>query len=255
MALEIITIPCLSDNYVYLLRDGETGTTAVVDCPTAPPVLAELEKQGWSLDMILLTHHHWDHVDGVEELARATGAKIIGAKADAHRLPPLDTEVAEGDRLQLGNLNFEVLDVSGHTVGHVAYVFHKALAVFTGDSLMAWGCGRVFEGTMEMMWNSLQKFHNLPRAMNIYSGHEYTILNGKFALTIEPDNESLHQRMAAEAATRAKDGFTVPSLLGLELATNPFLRAGHIKVKTALDMQDATNLEVFTEIRTRKDNF
>ncbi len=255
MALEIITLPCLSDNYVYLLRDDETGTTAVVDCPEAAPVLAALETRGWSLDMILITHHHWDHIDGVAELAKATGAKLIGAKADAHRLPPLDTEVSEGDRLQLGNLNFEVLDVSGHTIGHVAYVFHKALAVFTGDSLMAWGCGRVFEGTMDMMWHSLQKFHTLPRAMNVYSGHEYTLSNGKFALTIEPDNESLHQRMAETEATRAKGEPTVPSGLGLELATNPFMRAGHIKVKTALGMLDATDAEVFAEIRTRKDNF
>jgi len=255
MPLEIITIPCLSDNYVYLLRDKETGTTAAVDCPEAAPVLAELKKQGWALDMILITHHHWDHIDGVAELAEATGAKLVGAKADAHRLPPLDIEVAEGDRLHLGNLNFEVLDVSGHTVGHVAYVFHKALAAFTGDSLMAWGCGRVLEGTMEMMWHSLSKFHALPRAMNIYSGHEYTLANGKFALTIEPDNDSLHQRMKETEAARAKGAFTVPSGLGLELATNPFMRANHIKVKTALGMQDATDAESFAEIRTRKDNF
>ncbi len=255
MALEIITIPCLSDNYVYLLRDQETGTTAVVDCPDAAPVLAELKKRDWSLDTVFLTHHHYDHIDGVNDLVKATGAKVIGAKADAHRLPPLDTEVSEGDRLKLGHLNIEVLDVSGHTIGHVAYVFHKALAVFTGDSLMAWGCGRVFEGTMDMMWHSLQKFHTLPRAMNVYSGHEYTLSNGKFALTIEPDNPSLHQRMADVAATRAKGEFTVPSGLGLELATNPFMRAGHPKVKTALDMQDATDAEVFAEIRTRKDNF
>ncbi len=255
MALEIITIPCLSDNYVYLLRDQETGTTAVVDCPDAAPVLAELKKRDWSLDTVFLTHHHYDHIDGVNDLVKATGAKVVGAKADAHRLPPLDTEVSEGDRLKLGNLNIEVLDVSGHTVGHVAYVFHKALAVFTGDSLMAWGCGRVFEGTMDMMWHSLQKFHTLPRAMNVYSGHEYTLSNGKFALTIEPDNPSLHQRMADVAATRAKGEFTVPSGLGLELATNPFMRAGHPKVKIALGMQDATDAEVFAEIRTRKDNF
>ena len=255
MPLEIITIPCLSDNYVYLIREPETGTVAVVDAPEAAPILAELEKQGWTLDQILLTHHHDDHIEGVGELVKATGAKVIGAKADAHRLPPLDTAVSEGDRLQLGNLNYEVLDVSGHTVGHVAYIFHKALAAFTGDSLMAWGCGRVFEGTMDMMWGTMQKFHALPRAMNIYSGHEYTASNGKFALTIEPDNESLQQRAEAVSAARAKGEFTVPSGLGLELATNPFLRASHVKVKTALGMEDSTDAEVFAEIRTRKDNF
>ncbi|MBV1865574.1 MAG: hydroxyacylglutathione hydrolase [Rhodobacteraceae bacterium] len=255
MPLEIVTIPCLSDNYVYLIRDVETGTVAVVDAPEAAPILAELQARDWQLDQILLTHHHYDHIDGVEELVKATGAKVIGAKADAHRLPPLDTAVSGGDRLQLGNMNYEVLDVSGHTIGHVAYIFHKGLAAFTGDSLMAWGCGRVFEGTMDMMWETMQKFHALPRAMDIYSGHEYTANNAKFALTIEPDNESLLQRAQAVKAERAKGEFTVPVGLGLELATNPFLRAGHIKVKTALGMEDATDAEVFAEIRSRKDNF
>ena len=148
-----------------------------------------------------------------------------------------------------------MIDVSGHTLGHIAFIFDEALAAFTADSLMAWGCGRVFEGTMDMQWATMQKLQDLPRAMTIYSGHEYTTSNGKFAMTIEPDNESYQKRMVETDAARAKGEPTVPSNLGLELATNPFLRASHPKLKAAIGMEDATDAEVFAEIRTRKDNF
>ncbi|MCP5072475.1 MAG: hydroxyacylglutathione hydrolase [Rhodobacteraceae bacterium] len=255
MPLDIVTVPCLADNYAYLIRDEATGKVAVADVPEAGPILKALGERGWQLDQILITHHHYDHIDGVDEVRKATGAKVVGYAADAGRLPPLDVALDDGETHQLGEETCEVIDVSGHTIGHIAYVFHDALAAFTGDSLMAWGCGRVFEGTMEMMWGSLSKFHALPRAMQIYSGHEYTASNAKFAVTIEPDNPSLHERAAAVTQARAKGEYTVPSGLGLELATNPFLRAGHVKVKTALGMTNATDAEVFAEIRTRKDNF
>lgn len=255
MPLEIITVPCLSDNYAFILRETETDQVAVVDVPEAKPILDVLAAKGWSLDHILLTHHHDDHIMGVEELRTATGASVSGGAPDAYRLPPLDSKLSDGDTFQLGAETCRVIDVSGHTLGHIAFIFDKALAAFTADSLMAWGCGRVFEGTMDQQWATLHKFHALPRAMTIYSGHEYTTSNGKFALTIEPDNESYLSRMKATEDARAKGEPTVPSNLGLELATNPFLRANHPKVKAALGMADATDAQVFAEIRKRKDNF
>lgn len=255
MPLEVVTIPCLSDNYAFVLHETESGQTAVVDVPEAKPILDVLSDRGWSLDHILITHHHDDHIMGVAEVRSETGASVHGGAPDAYRLPPLDTQLSDGDTFQLGSEACRVIDVSGHTLGHIAFIFDEALAAFTADSLMAWGCGRVFEGTMDMQWATMQKFHDLPRAMTIYSGHEYTTSNGKFALTIEPDNQSYHDRMAATEAARAKGEPTVPSNLGLELATNPFLRANHPKVKEALGMLDATDAEVFAEIRTRKDSF
>lgn len=255
MPLEIVTVPCLSDNYAYLIRCEQTDQVAVVDAPEAAPILSALADRGWSLDHILITHHHGDHIDGVAELVDRTGASVSGAAADAHRLPPLDTELAEGDRFQLGRESCRVLDVSGHTVGHIAYVFDDALAAFTADSLMTWGCGRVFEGTKPQMWESLQKFKSLPRAMMLYTGHEYTEANGRFALSIEPDNESYHQRMAEVTALRAEGKPTVPSNLGVELATNPFLRADHEKLQKAIGMEGADPAEVFAELRSRKDSF
>ena len=255
MPLEIVTVPCLSDNYAYLIHETDSGQVALVDVPEAKPILAALADRGWSLDHILITHHHDDHIMGVEEVRAATGASVHGGAPDAYRLPQLDTQLSDGDTFQLGSETCRVIDVAGHTLGHIAFIFDDALAAFTADSLMAWGCGRVFEGTMEMQWNTMQKFHALPRAMMIYSGHEYTTGNAKFALTIEPDNDSYHQRAAEVEAARAKGEPTVPSNLGLEMATNPFLRANHDKVKAALGMEGSTDAEVFAEIRTRKDNF
>lgn len=255
MPLEVITVPCLADNYAFILHEPESGQTAVVDVPEAKPILDVLSDKGWSLDHILITHHHDDHIMGVAEVRASTGASVHGGAPDAYRLPELDTQLSDGDTFQLGTEICRVIDVSGHTLGHIAFIFDDALAAFTADSLMAWGCGRVFEGTMDMQWATMQKFHDLPRAMTIYSGHEYTTSNGKFALTIEPDNPSYQNRMIETEAARAAGRPTVPSNLGLELATNPFLRAGHPKVKAALGMENASDAEVFAEIRTRKDNF
>jgi hydroxyacylglutathione hydrolase len=255
MPFEIVTIPCLSDNYAWLIRETQSGAVAVVDVPEAGPVQQALSRHGWSLSHILITHHHYDHIDGVEELRAATGAKVVGAAADAHRLPPLDTAVSEGDDFALGAEPCAILDVSGHTVGHIAYHFKDAGAVFTADSLMTLGCGRVFEGTFEMMWDSLQKFLNLDADTMIYSGHEYTASNAAFALSIEPQNADLVARSKDIADKRARDLPTVPSSLKLELATNPFLRAHLPEMKAQLGMQHATDAAVFAEIRTRKDNF
>jgi hydroxyacylglutathione hydrolase len=252
---EVVTVPCLKDNYAYLLHDPATGATAVVDVPEAAPIEAALAARGWRLTDILITHHHHDHIGGVEALREATGARVVGAAADAGRLPPLDHAVAEGDIVLVGDLEGRVIDVSGHTVGHVAFHFPEARAVFTADSLMALGCGRLFEGTAQQMWESLSKLAALPRDTLVCSGHEYTQSNARFALTIEPDNNALCARAEAVDAARAAGRPTVPSRLGEELDTNPFLRAGLSAVKTHLGMSHAADVEVFAEIRRRKDSF
>lgn len=255
MTLDILTIPCLSDNYAFLLRDNATGTVALVDAPEAEPIQAALTKKGWGLDVILLTHHHYDHIDGVPDLVAAYGSKVVGAKADASRLPPLDIALEEGDPVQVGDTIGTNFDVSGHTVGHIAFHFPTAHAAFTADSLMALGCGRLFEGTPEMAWKSLIKIAALPTDTIIYSGHEYTSSNASFALTVEPDNAALQARAKDIANKRSQGIPTVPSTLADELATNPFLRAHLPAVKSAIGMADASDSDVFTEIRRRKDNF
>ncbi|MEE4345798.1 MAG: hydroxyacylglutathione hydrolase, partial [Paracoccaceae bacterium] len=191
MPLEIVTIPCLKDNYAFLAHDRVTGQTAVVDVPEAAPIAAALAQRGWRLTHVLLTHHHWDHVDGLAALLADHPATVIGAAADAHRLPPLDVAVAEGDRITIGSDEGIVIDVSGHTIGHIAFDFPASSVVFTADSLMAMGCGRLFEGTPEQMFHSLAKLAALPDDTLVCSGHEYTASNAKFALTIEPGNAAL----------------------------------------------------------------
>jgi len=255
MSLAIVTVPCLQDNYAYLARDEATGETALIDAPEAAPILAALRDRGWELDLILITHHHGDHIGGVAQIREETGARVVGAAADAHRLPPLDVPVSEGDKITIGETEGVVLDVSGHTVGHIAFHFPAASAAFTADSLMALGCGRVFEGTMPMMWESLSKLAALPGDTLIWSGHEYTAANARFALTIEPENERLQARAKFIEQARAAGQPTVPVHLSEELATNPFLRASQPSVKQAVGMPDASDAEVFAEIRKRKDNF
>ena len=201
MALELVTLPCLADNYTFLLHDGETGQTAVIDVPEAGPIQAELARRGWTLTDILLTHHHDDHIAGVPALKAATGAMVIGAAADAHRLPPLDLALSPGMSVTLGRHTAKVIDVPGHTVGHVAFLFDGY--AFTGDSLMAGGCGRLFEGSPALMWASLTKLAALPAETLICSGPEYTASNLRFAATIEPENAELAARIARVALARA----------------------------------------------------
>ncbi len=255
MTLEIVTVPCLQDNYAFLLHNPETGATAVVDVPDERPIEVVLMERGWKLTDILITHHHADHIDGVDALREATGAKVTGAAADKHRLPRLDNQVAEGDHVEIGAVSGRVIDVPGHTVGHIAFHFPVADAVFTADSLMALGCGRLFEGTPPQMWSSLTKLAALPPETIVCSGHEYTESNARFALTIEPENAALISRAEKVRAARAKGQATVPSTLAEELATNPFLRASVPEVKALMSMSDASDAEVFAEIRRRKDRF
>ena len=255
MPLEIVTIPCLKDNYAFLLHSDDSGETAVVDVPEATPILAALKDRGWQLSEIWITHHHWDHVDGVAELKEATGAKVIGAEADAERLPPLNHALKDGETYRFAGADVHVMDVSGHTVGHIAYHVPDAGAVFTADSLMALGCGRLFEGTAQQMWASLSKLSALPPETIVCSGHEYTAANAKFAITIESDNPDLISRIGEIEKDRAAGRPTVPSTLAKELATNPFLRAHLPQVKAALDMKSAADAEVFGKIRAMKDAF
>jgi hydroxyacylglutathione hydrolase len=256
MPLEIVTVPCLSDNYAFLAHDAATGATAVIDVPEAAPILTALSARGWQPTEILLTHHHWDHVQGLDEIKAAhPAARVVGAAADAHRLPPLDVGVTEGDTVRIGSEQGTVIDVSGHTVGHIAYSYPDSRVLFTADSLMALGCGRLFEGTAAQMWESLSKLAALPPQTLVCSGHEYTSSNAAFALTIDPDNPALQARAAAVARSRAAGRPTVPSTLGEELATNPFLRAADPAIQARLGLQGAAPAAVFTEIRARKDKF
>ncbi len=255
MTLQIETIPCLSDNYAYLVHDPVSGETVVVDVPEAAPILDALDSKGWTANQVLLTHHHFDHVEGLPELLKHHAAKVVGATADAHRLPPLDIAVAEGDTVSIGIETGHVIDVSGHTVGHIAFHFPESSVAFTADSLMALGCGRVFEGTMPQMWESLSKLASLPPQTTICSGHEYTQTNARFALTIDPDNPALISRVGAIETARSKGQPTVPSVLSDELATNPFLRAADPAIQAHLNMTGADPADVFAEIRLRKDRF
>lgn len=255
MPLELITIPCLSDNYAYLLHDAATGDTALVDAPEAGPILSALSSRGWRLGQILITHHHADHIDGVADIVAATGARVLGAAADAHRLPRLDRALSEGDSVAVGGEEGRVIDVSGHTVGHIAFHFPQSAMVFTADSLMAAGCGRLFEGTPAQMWDSLSKLAALPPETLVCSGHEYTASNIRFALSLEPANPDLILRSERVALARGDGRPTVPSTLSEELATNPFLRAKLPQMKAAIGRASASDAEAFAEIRARKDRF
>ena len=251
--MDIEIIPVLSDNYVYLLHDAATDTTGVVDPAEAAPVLERLEARGLTLDWILITHHHGDHTAGVAELKQRTGCQVIGPAGEQDRIANLDRTVIEGDRFQLGSSEAQVLETPGHTSGHISYWFEKDDALFCADTLFSLGCGRLFEGTAEQMWSSMRKYEPLPDSARVYCGHEYTQSNAHFALTVDPDNEALKQRAAEVDRLRADGRPTIPSLLGEERAANPFLRPHDPAIRKLLGMENASDAEVFGEIRRRKD--
>lgn len=253
--LELVTVPCLSDNYAFLVHNAATGQTGLVDAPEAAPIQAVLDQRGWLLTDVLLTHHHWDHVDGLEALRATHSPRIIGAAADAHRLPPLDLAVSEGERFNFCGADADVFDVSGHTIGHIAVHLPHEELLFTADSLMALGCGRLFEGTPSMMWQSMHKLRGLPGTTTVCSGHEYTQSNARFAVTVDPNNAELAARVVQIDAARAAGQPTVPSTLDLERRTNPFLRADNTDLQAAIGMAGADPAAVFAEIRGRKDKF
>ena len=255
MTLTLVTIPCRADNYAFLVHDEKTQETALFDAPEAAPILAELDARGWRLTDIFITHHHADHIDGVPGLLAVHDARVIGAEHDRHRLPDLDLAVAPGEMVRFSTHDVQVFAADGHTIGHIAFYMPDANAAFTGDSLMALGCGRLFEGTPDQMWDTLSALMALPDDTLICSGHEYTAANARFALTVEPQNADLIARADDIAAIRERGEFTVPSLLSLEKATNPFLRAHLPEVKQALGQENDSDAEVFAAIRRAKDNF
>lgn len=249
MAIELVTLPCLADNYAFLIHDAATGAAALVDAPEAAPALAALAARGWRLTDILLTHHHADHVQAVPELVAATGARVTGAARDRHRLPPLDRAVEVGESLAWGGDRIDVLEAAGHTTGHVAFHMPGAGLLFTGDSLMAAGCGRMFEGEPVSYLAHLSALAALPGDPLVCSGHEYTARNTSFAAALVPGDAALAARAAETAAARAAGHATVPSRLLLERGANVFLRAGDPAVATAVGLPGAPPARVFAALR------
>ncbi len=251
----IAQIPCLSDNYGWLIHDRENGTTAAIDTPDADAINQVLEAQGWDLTLILNTHWHMDHTGGNLALKDKWGCTIIGPAAEGEKLPGLDRPVQEADQIALGAISAVVIETPGHTLGHCVYYFADCAAAFVGDSLFSLGCGRVFEGTHEQMWHSLLRLRALPDETEIYCAHEYSLGNGRFALSIDPDNRTLQKRMADIEALRADDLPTIPTKLAIEKAANPFLRADDGILQKTLSMKGQSAETVFAHIRQSKDRF
>ena len=247
--------PCLSDNYGFLIHDAEHSMTAAIDTPEVSPILDALKKKGWSLTHILNTHHHWDHAGGNLELKDKTGCTIVGPRAESKRIPGIDITVGEGDTFTFGNHTAQIHDTPGHTLGHIVYFFAQDKVAFVGDTLFAMGCGRLFEGTPAQMWNSLQKIMRWPDDTKMYCAHEYTQTNARFALTVEPQNADLVSRAADVDQLRKQNRPTIPTSVALEKKTNPFLRPMSNMLRTTLQLQDASDTEVFAKIRQLKDRF
>ncbi len=246
---------CLSDNFGVLLHDPETGATASIDAPEAAPVEAALKETGWTLSDILVTHHHADHTGGIAELKARHGCRVVAPAGEAGKIPGVDETVRQGGVVKVGALSANVIETPGHTLGHIAYWFHADRLAFVGDTLFSIGCGRVIEGTPAQMWDSLKKLRNLPDDTEIFCGHEYTLSNIKFALTVEPDNPVLAAR-DAQARRQVQEGQpTIPTTIGEEKLANPFLRADRADVAANIGMAGKSAVDVFTEIRARKNKF
>ena len=256
MTIHVHQLPCLADNYGVLIHNSATGATAAIDAPDAAPILAVLEANEWKLTDILVTHHHGDHVQGIPGLkAKFPNARVVGPKKEAPKIGGLDVEVAEGNSVNVGNIDLRVFETPGHTAGHIVYYIDSDDLLFAGDTLFALGCGRVFETDMATMYHSLMKLAQLRGETQVYCGHEYTLSNARFALTVDPENNLLAERATEVEETRKQGRPTVPTTIALETATNPFLRAEDPGVQKALGMVDADPVQVFTELRERKNNF
>jgi hydroxyacylglutathione hydrolase len=255
MAASIHLFKCLSDNYGVLIHDPATKATAAIDAPEAAAVEKALAETGWTLTDILVTHHHADHTDGIKPLKEKYRCRVVAPKAEADKIPAVDETVSEGDVVKVGSLTAKVIETPGHTAGHISYWFEADRVAFVADTIFSIGCGRVIEGTYPMMWDSILKLRALPEDTELYCGHEYTLANIKFALTIEPDNAALKAR-ALEAEQEIKAGRpTIPTMLGEEKEANPFLRADVPEVAALLGMSGKSAAEVFGEIRERKNIF
>jgi hydroxyacylglutathione hydrolase len=255
MALEVHMFPCLSDNYGFLVHDPASGSTAVIDTPEVAPINSALAEKGWELTHILNTHHHFDHAGGNEALKAQWGCTVVGAAGDAARIPGIDVRVTDGERLKFGSTEARIIETPGHTTGHIAYYFADDGIAFVGDTLFALGCGRLFEGSPADMWTSLEKLMALPDDTVVYCAHEYTQANAAFALSVEPGNAALVARAEEIDRLRAAGTPTVPTTIGLEKATNPFLRPDSDNLRATIGMADQDAVAVFAETRRRKDNF
>jgi hydroxyacylglutathione hydrolase len=251
--IHVRQFPCLQDNYGFLVHDDASGETATIDTPDADAILKAAADAGWRITQVWNTHWHPDHAGGNAAIKAATGAVVVGP-AEVERIGQApDRIVADGETVSLGGLTARVIDVGGHTLGHIAYSFDKEKIAFVGDAIFAMGCGRLFEGTAQQMWASLSRIATLPDDATLYCAHEYTASNARFALSIDPDNAALQARVAEVTRLRADGKPTVPMTLEQEKATNPFLRAPLLK--RALGMESAADWEAFGEVRKRKDNF
>ena len=246
---------CLKDNYGVLIHDSETGATAAIDAPEAAPVEAALKATGWTLSAILVTHHHGDHTGGIAELKGKYRCRVVAPEAEAGKIPLVDETVREGGKVSVGKLSAGVIETPGHTAGHITYWFQGDKLAFAGDTLFSIGCGRVIEGTPEMMWTSLLKLRALPGDTRVYCGHEYTLANIKFAQTIEPDNAALVARAAQVQKQIAAGQPTIPTRIDEEKAANVFLRADVPAVAAAVGLAGKPAAQVFAEIRARKNKF
>ncbi len=255
MALDVFQFSALSDNYGYLIRCSKTGACAAIDTPEAGKILSEAKAIGWDITEIWNTHHHWDHAGGNDDVRAATGAQVIAPAAEAGAIGHVDRPVEHGDIVTLGEQTANVIDVGGHTLGHVAYWFEDANVAFVGDALFALGCGRLFEGTPQQMHASLSRLKALPPETVIYCAHEYTQANARFALSVDPDNAALQSYAQKVDAKRAKGEPTVPTVLAAELEANPFLRWDDPGLRAGLGLQTAQDWQVFAEVRRRKDSF
>jgi len=253
--LEIVQLPVLQDNYIYLLHDAAEDVTAVVDPALADAPLEAAEARGWRITHILNTHHHMDHVGGNLEIKNKTGCTIVGPAQDADRILGIDHGVDDGDLLAFGSKTAKVFFTPGHTRGHIVYWFEEDTALFCGDTLFSMGCGRLFEGTPQQMWTSLQKLIDLPDETRIFCAHEYTQANGTFALSLEPKNPALSERMAEVETLRSKNLPTVPSRMDVERATNPFLRPTSAELRATIGMINTDVVDVFAKTRELKDSF
>jgi hydroxyacylglutathione hydrolase len=252
MAAEIRTFTCLSDNFGYLIHDAATRATASIDAPEAAAIIRALEREGWTLTDVLITHHHHDHVGGVAELKQKYGCRVVGPHDKTTKIANVDLRVGNGDVVKIGSLLARVLETPGHTLDHISYVFDNEKALFAADTLFSIGCGRVFEGNHPLMWDSLLKLRALPDDFKLYCGHEYTASNVKFALTVDGDNPALKARAEQVTRLRAENKPTIPTLLGEEKKANVFLRADDPQVAAKLHMKGASAAEVFGELRERK---
>lgn len=255
MTFQIDQFMCRSDNFGVLVHDPESGETALIDAPEEAAILAAVERTGWKPTYILTTHHHGDHVEANLALKERFGLTIIGPTAEATKIPGIDRSVADGDTFTFGGETIRVISTPGHTAGHVTYHAPKSGVAFAGDTLFALGCGRLFEAPAPVMYESLRKLAALPPETKVYCGHEYTLSNARFALTVDPTNEALKERAARIEEQRARGEATLPTTIGEELATNPFLRWDDPAIRKHLGMEGASDAEVLGEIRKRKDNF